>query len=172
MKNRIVLAALATTLIVGCQSTSSETQSTTTSNTTNSYSTLTSAALTTALQVWGQQSTTTSSTASTLASSIQQAANVTTEQATGGVGSLLALAQNNLSTTQNTELGSLIPGYDTLKSTGLTSLITNSSAVDTAFSALGMDSSMVSTFAPIMLNSLQSQGASSSLVSALGSIWQ
>lgn len=172
MKNRIVLAALATTLIVGCQSTSSETQNTTTSNTTNSYSTLTNAALMAALQAWGQQNSGSTTSTSTLASSIQQATNVTTEQAAGGVGSLLALAQNNLSTTQNTELGSLIPGYDTLKSTGLTSLITNNTAVDTAFSALGMNSSMVSTFAPIILNSLQTQGASSSLVSALGSIWQ
>lgn len=167
MKQYVILATLVATL-VGCQSTSNETPATTTTNDTGNYSALAGVALTAAMQAWGQQSTG----STPLVDSVQQATNVTAEQAVGGVGSLLALAQNSLNTTQNTELESLIPGYNALSSTGLSSMITNSTAVTSAFSALGLDPTMVSAFAPIILNSLQSQGASSTLLSALGTIWQ
>ncbi|KOO10989.1 hypothetical protein AKJ18_31430, partial [Vibrio xuii] len=69
-------------------------------------------------------------------------------------------------------LAGLIPGYDMLQQTGLTSMIANSEMVKSSFSALGMDPSLVSTFAPIILQALQSQGASTGLLSSLGSIWQ
>jgi hypothetical protein len=88
------------------------------------------------------------------------------------VGSLLALAQNNLGESQNSELAGLIPGYDSLQSTGLTAMIANNETVKSAFTALGMDPSLISTFVPIILQTLQSQGASSSLLSSLGTIWQ
>ncbi|PTP93444.1 DUF2780 domain-containing protein, partial [Vibrio splendidus] len=44
--------------------------------------------------------------------------------------------------------------------------------VESAFAGLGMDSSMVTTFAPIILQALQSQGATSGLMDSLAAIWQ
>ncbi|WP_244230749.1 DUF2780 domain-containing protein [Vibrio ouci] len=126
------------------------------------------AALTGAISAWGQQG----AADTDLAGQIQQATNVTSDQAIGGVGSLLALAQNSLGSSQNQELGSLIPGYDVLESTGLSKMITDSGAVDSAFSALGMDPALVSSFTPLIINALQAQGASSGLTSALAGIWQ
>jgi hypothetical protein len=166
MNKRIILAALVTAALVGCQSTSTGNQASTDSN--GAYSALAGAALTAAMQAWGAQGGETLS----LADSVQQATSVSTDQAVGGVGSLLALAQNSLSSTQNSELGGLVPGYSALSSSGLTSLITSSDAVNNAFSAMGLDPSMVSTFAPIILSALQSQGASSTLINSLGTIWQ
>lgn len=164
MKKQVILAALVTVALAGCQSTSTETASEDNSN----YSALAGVALSTALQAYGQQS----AQSSNLADAVQTATNVSSDQAVGGVASLLALAQNSLNSAQNTELEGLVPGYDTLASSGLTSLITNSGAVDSAFSAIGLDPALVSTFAPILLSVLQTQGASSTLLDALGSIWQ
>lgn len=168
MKQHALVAALATIMLFGCQSTGSDTSTATASNGNSDYSALTGVALTAAMQAWGDQS----DTSAVLADSVQQAANVTTEQAVGGVGSLLALAQNSVSTEQSTELAGLIPGYEALNSTGLSSLITSSGALDSAFTALGLDPSLVSVFAPVMLNTLQSQGASSTLINSLGAIWE
>lgn len=167
MKKRVVLTAALTLALVGCQSTGEQSQTTSESSNSN-YSALAGAALTGAIQAWSQQGAANTD----LASQIQQATNVTSDQAIGGVGSLLALAQNSLGSTQNQELGGLIPGYDVLESSGLSSLITNSSAVDSAFSALGMDPALVSTFAPLLISALQTQGASSGLTQALSTIWQ
>ncbi len=101
---------------------------------------------------------------------------VSDTQAAGGVGSLLSLAQSKLTGSNSSELESLIPGLDQLtslagSSTG-TSSITDISSVNSAFEKLGLDSSMVSQFAPIVLEYLTSQGASSGLLSSLTSIWQ
>jgi hypothetical protein len=166
MNNKLVIAVLASAVLFGCQNTSSGTQES--STTTNSYSSMASSALFAAANAWGQQN----QQSSTLADAIQQSTNVTSEQALGGVGSLLALAQNNLGESQNSELAGLIPGYDSLQSTGLTAMIANNETVKSAFTALGMDPSLISTFVPIILQTLQSQGASSSLLSSLGTIWQ
>ncbi len=166
MNNKLVITVLASAVLFGCQNTSSGTQES--STTTNSYSSMASSALLAATSAWGQQN----QQSSTLADAIQQSTNVTSEQALGGVGSLLALAQNNLGQSQNSELAGLIPGYDGLQSTGLTAMIANNETVKSAFTALGMDPSLISTFVPIILQTLQSQGASSSLLSSLGTIWQ
>ncbi|KJY84263.1 hypothetical protein TW81_05565 [Vibrio galatheae] len=165
MKKHVLLLSILSVSLLGCQATGSSEPSTTSTN--SAYSDLASTALTGALQMWGQQNG-----SEDLTSSIQQATGVTSEQAAGGIGSLFALAQSSLGESQNSELGELIPGYDQLESSGLSSMITNSGALDSAFSALGMDPSMVSTFAPIVISALQSQGASSSLVQALSTLWQ
>ncbi|MDK9758897.1 DUF2780 domain-containing protein, partial [Vibrio sp. D173a] len=98
-------------------------------------------------------------------------ASVTSDQALGGIGSMLALAQNSLGSADNKELSSLIPGMSTLESTGLTSILNSQGAVESAFSGLGMDSLMITTFAPIILQALQSQGATSGLLDSLSAIW-
>ncbi|RTZ14766.1 hypothetical protein EJ063_15780 [Vibrio aquaticus] len=167
MKKHVVLTAALTFAMVGCQSTGEQSQESSEGNSSN-YSALAGAALSGAIQTWSQQGAANTD----LAGQIQQATNVTSDQAIGGVGSLLALAQNSLGSTQSQELGSLIPGYDVLENSGLSSLITNSGAVDSAFSALGMDPALVSTFAPLLINALQAQGASTGLTQALSTIWQ
>jgi hypothetical protein len=165
MKKHVILAAIVTSALLGCQSTSTGTAS---DDNNSNYSALAGAAISAAMQAWEQQN----SGGSTLADAVQSTTNVSTEQAAGGVASLLALAQNSLSPAQSTELEGLVPGYDTLASSGLSSLLTSSGAVESAFSAIGLDPSMVSTFAPIILQVLQTQGASSMLLDALGSVWQ
>ncbi|WP_038175194.1 MULTISPECIES: DUF2780 domain-containing protein [Vibrio] len=167
MNKRILLGSCLTLALLGCQSTGTQGDTTQASNT--NYNQLATAALTGALQVWGQQS---GAASTDLASTVQQASGVTSEQAVGGIGSMLALAQSSLGSSQSSELANLIPGYELLESSGLSSMITNSGAVDSAFAALGMDPAMVSTFAPLIINALQSQGASSALMQGLSSIWQ
>ena len=46
-----------------------------------------------------------------------------------------------------------------------------SSLTSSAFSMLGMDTGMISQFAPVMLNYLGGQGVSNNLLGSLGSIW-
>lgn len=167
MIKHILLGSCLTVALLGCQSTGTQGDTTQANNT--SYNQLATAALTGALQAWGQQS---GAASTDLASAVQQASGVTSEQAVGGIGSMLALAQSSLGNTQSDELANLIPGYDLLESSGLSSMINNSTAVDSAFEALGMDPAMVSTFAPLIINALQSQGASSALMQGLTSIWQ
>ncbi|PWI33643.1 hypothetical protein DI392_09275 [Vibrio albus] len=111
---------------------------------------------------------------SPIVSALTGALDVTPSQATGGAGALLSLASGSLSSSENSELASLIPGMDSLQSSvpGLSSLSTSMDAVNTIFGQLGMDSSMVSQFAPIILQYLTGQGASSGLLSSLTSLWQ
>ncbi len=101
---------------------------------------------------------------------------VSDKQAAGGVGSLLSLAQNQLSDSNSSELESLMPGLDQLTSLASTSSslskISDMEAVNKVFNQLGLDSSMVTQYAPIILQYLTSQGASSDLLSSLTSIWQ
>jgi len=101
---------------------------------------------------------------------------VSETQAAGGVGSLLTLAQNQLSDTNSAELESLLPGLDQLTSlagsSSTLSSITDLAAVNKIFNQLGLDSSMVSQYAPIILQYLTSQGASSGLLTSLSALWQ
>lgn len=164
MDKKIVVAALASMALMGCQSTN---DSTNTSNET-AYSSIASAALMGAIQAWSSQN----STNTDLVSSLQNTANVSSEQAIGGLGSMLALAQNTLSSGETKEMAGLIPGFDSLQSSGLSAMIANNETVKSAFSAMGMDPSLISTFAPIILSALQSQGASNGLLDSLGAVWQ
>ncbi|KJY75634.1 DUF2780 domain-containing protein [Vibrio nigripulchritudo] len=99
---------------------------------------------------------------------------VSPTQATGGAGALLALASNSLSSSQNSELASSIPGLSSLTGSipGLTGLASNFGAVTDIFTKLGLDPSMVGQFAPIILKYLGSQNASTGLLDSLGQIWK
>ncbi|HIF6031015.1 TPA: DUF2780 domain-containing protein [Vibrio parahaemolyticus] len=97
---------------------------------------------------------------------------VSTEQAAGGSSALIALAQSQLSQQNSTELQSLIPGLSNLK--GAQSLLGNIeslSAVQSAFNALGLDPSMISQFAPVILGYLNERGASEGLLKSLSGLW-
>ncbi|CAI2299976.1 DUF2780 domain-containing protein [Vibrio parahaemolyticus] len=97
---------------------------------------------------------------------------VSTEQAAGGSSALIALAQSQLSQQNSTELQSLIPGLSNLK--GAQTLLGNIeslSAVQSAFNALGLDPSMISQFAPVILGYLNEQGASEGLLKSLSGLW-
>ncbi len=111
---------------------------------------------------------------SPLVSALTSQLDVSPEQATGGAGALLALATNSLSGEQSNELSGLIPGMSQLQESvpGLLGMADNMSAVTDIFSQLGLDSSMISQFAPIILQYLTGQGASSGLLGSLGSLWQ
>ena len=77
---------------------------------------------------------------------------VSTEQAAGGTGALLALAQSQLSDQNSSELKSLIPGMSSLD--GAQSLLGNIeslSAVQSTFDKLGLDPSMISQSTSIPL---------------------
>ena len=97
---------------------------------------------------------------------------VSKEQAVGGSGALLALAQSELSDENSSELESLVPGLSTLSSAqSLLGNVESLSAVQSTFDTLGLDSSMISQFAPVILQYLNEQGASEGLLSSLTGLW-
>ena len=99
---------------------------------------------------------------------------VSTDQAAGGAGALLSLAGGALSKPESKELGNLIPGMDSLTGAipgGLGSMISNMDGVNKAFSALGLDPALIGQFAPIIMQYLGSQDASSGLMGSLGKLW-
>ncbi|AVB18289.1 MULTISPECIES: DUF2780 domain-containing protein [Pseudomonas syringae group] len=123
--------------------------------------------------------------------------NVTPEQAVGGTGALLGLAKNKLTSTDYSQLAKSVPGLEQMSGTsaldslgganGLGGLlgksgnnsmlnsalgnVQNMGDVNTAFKALGMDSTMVSQFAPLILQYLGQQGASGSALQSLSGLW-
>ena len=119
--------------------------------------------------------------------------NVSSEQAIGGTSALLNLAKNQLPGADYSQLLSSVPALSHLTGGGLggqvgalggllgksNPLAKNSvpsemnSLVDvsSAFSALGMDSGMIGQFAPVLLQFLGDQGASSVLLQSLSGIW-
>ncbi|BCN23074.1 DUF2780 domain-containing protein [Vibrio alfacsensis] len=97
---------------------------------------------------------------------------VSTEQAAGGASALLALAQSHLSETNSSELNSLIPGLSSLGGAqDMLGGIENFSAVQSTFDKLGLNPSMISQFAPVILSYLEGQGASDGLMSSLTGLW-
>ncbi|AKA83072.1 DUF2780 domain-containing protein [Pseudomonas synxantha] len=131
-----------------------------------------------------------------LLSALTSQLNITPEQAVGGTGAMLGLAKNKLSGNDYSQLGNSVPGLDQLsgnnalgslgalsgllgqkggsKTSGLDGLlgdVKNTNDLNTAFSALGMDSGMVSQFAPVILQYLGGQGASNSVLSKLAQAW-
>lgn len=144
----------------------------------------------------GQQKATAAPEAAGLLNALGTQLNVTPEQAVGGTGALLGLAKNKLAGNDYTNLSKSVPGIDQLSGAsalgslgGLGGLLGGNSSggksaidsalgnvqsmndVNTAFSALGMDSGMVSQFVPVILQYLGGQGASGSALSALSSVW-
>ncbi len=168
MNKKVVLATLVSVALMGCQSTAKDSSQASSTTNSNGYSELANAALMGAVSNWSSDN----SANSGLVSALQSTANVSSEQALGGMGAMLALAQNSLGSSETSELAGLIPGFDSLQSSGLTAMIANNDMVKSAFSALGLDPSLISTFAPIIIKSLQSQGASSGLLESLGAIWK
>jgi hypothetical protein len=120
---------------------------------------------------------------------------VTPEQAVGGTGALLGLAKNKLAGNDYSQLSKSVPGLDQLAGTsalgklgGLESVLGGSNGgnsalssalgnvqnmgdVNTAFKALGMDSSKVSQFVPVILQYLGQQGAGGTALQSLAGVW-
>tara|TARA_R110000751_G_scaffold42052_7_gene98074 strand:- start:27 stop:467 length:441 start_codon:yes stop_codon:yes gene_type:complete len=131
--------------------------------------------------------------AADLMSSLTSQLGVSSTQALGGSAAMLALAQSQLGTSATSELSTDVPQLSSLTSssslstlsslaslsgndnaTALASTVGNvddSASLDSAFSALGMDSSMVSQFAPVLLSYMGGEGVSSTLLSSLSSMW-
>jgi hypothetical protein len=125
------------------------------------------------------------------------ALNVTPQQAVGGTGALLSLAQNSLGSDQYSQLSGAVPGLDQLTgSNGLNQLgalsgllggaqqqpvpaqtgallnnVSNLQQLNQAFSALGMQTGLVAQFAPILLQFLGAQGVGNSLLQNLSGAW-
>jgi hypothetical protein len=117
--------------------------------------------------------------------------NVTPEQAIGGAGAMLGLAKNQLSSTDYSELSKSVPGIDLLSGGGQLGLLSgllgssgkaagldnvlgnlnNTNDLNSAFSALGMDTGMIGLFAPVLLQFFGQQGVGGSLLTNLGGIW-
>lgn len=121
------------------------------------------------------------------------ALNVSPEQAVGGTSALLNLAKNHLPSTDYSQLLSSVPALSNLADNdlgnqvgavsgllGKTNPLAKSAAqsemhsltdVGNAFSALGMDASMVSQFAPTLLQLIGNQGVGQPLLGTLTSLW-
>ncbi|WP_256582214.1 DUF2780 domain-containing protein [Pseudomonas sp. MYb185] len=119
--------------------------------------------------------------------------NVSSEQAVGGTSALLSLAKNQLPSTDYSQLLSSVPALSNLAGNdlgnqvgavsgllGKTNPLAKSAAqsemhsltdVGNAFSALGMDASMVSQFAPTLLQFIGNQGVGQPLLGTLTSLW-
>lgn len=138
----------------------------------------------------GNQNTTAAPEAAGLLNTVGTQLNVTPEQAIGGTGALLGLAKNKLSSADYSQMTQAVPGLDLLSGAGAlgslggllggsgNSAATNAlgnvksmADVNSAFTALGMDSGLVGQFAPLILQYLGQQGASGSALQSLGSLW-
>lgn len=108
---------------------------------------------------------------------LQDQLGVTETQAIGGTGALLQLAKSGLDSDSISALTGKAPGLSGLMGRGnglgggLLSGISSMNGVQSAFSALGMDSTMIQQFVPIVMGFLGDQGASSSLLGKLQGLW-
>ena len=111
---------------------------------------------------------------SELVSSLKDQLGVSTEQAAGGAGALLAMASNDLSGASSEEFSGLSSNLGGLLNSAKTagSSLDSMAAVKTAFEKLGLDSSMVEQYVPIVLDYLGDEGASSGLLSSLTNLWK
>jgi hypothetical protein len=87
---------------------------------------------------------------------------VTPQQAAGGVGSMLSDAKGQLSPNDFSTVASALPGADKYMSLASDAFgsISNSAALGSAFSKLGMSPDMVSKFAPIVTDYAGKYGSS------------
>jgi hypothetical protein len=101
---------------------------------------------------------------------------VTSEQASGGAGSLFKMAQSNLSEDDFSQIAEVVPGIDDMMSAvapagkepstagavasmlGDNNSAGNLASLASSFGDLGMDSNMIGQFMPIILDYLKSQG--------------
>lgn len=111
---------------------------------------------------------------SELVNSLKDQLGVSTEQAAGGAGALLAMASTKLSGESGEEFSGLSSNLSGLLNSAKTagSSLDSMAAVKTAFEKLGLDSSMVEQYVPIVLDYLGDEGASSGLLSSLTNLWK
>jgi hypothetical protein len=87
-----------------------------------------------------------------LVSSLSSSLGVTPTQAIGGTAVLLNSAKNKIQPSQYSELTKQTPGLGDILGSGSTASLLSGASVANQFEALGMNPSMVSQFAPIILN--------------------
>lgn len=117
--------------------------------------------------------------AQALVNSLSTDLGVTQQQAAGGAGALLAMAQNNLSADQFSGILSKVPGLDSLLGGGegggiagsMLGNISSLEGVTKAFSALGLSPDMISQFAPKILGFLGGEGVAGGVLNSLGGLW-
>ncbi len=94
----------------------------------------------------------------TLLSTLTGQLGVTPKQAIGGTAALMNVAKESMPAADYAELLKSVPGLSSMISgnealvNGAMQMMGGSDMVNQTFSALGMDSSMVSRFAPVLLN--------------------
>ncbi|MGJ3257756.1 MAG: DUF2780 domain-containing protein [Alcanivorax sp.] len=117
--------------------------------------------------------------AKALVDSLSTDLGVSGQQAAGGAGALLAMAQSNLSGDQFSGVLNKVPGLESLLGGGegggmMSSMLGNISSmqgVTKAFSALGMTPEMVSQFAPKILGFLGDKGVTGQVLNSLKGLW-
>jgi len=114
-----------------------------------------------------------SSESTSLVSMLTQQLGVTETQATGGTAALLGKAKSAMSSTDYAGLLSAVPELSSFSGGSGTSMLDSlgGDSLTQQFSALGMDSSMVGKFVPILLDYVNTSGGSEMtgmLKSALG----
>jgi len=113
----------------------------------------------------------TKSTNSDLLGSLTKQLGVTETQAAGGTAALLSMASQNLSGADSSLLKSVLPAeLSSTLSSQMLNQVTNMAGVQSAFSALGLDASMVQQFAPIILQYVTANGGSD-LLGSLTKLW-
>lgn len=96
------------------------------------------------------------------------------KQAAGGAGAMLAMAYQSLDEKQSSELLNIVPGMDSLTNMipgNLGGNIKDLTALSQIFNLLGLNSSMVQKFTPVVLKYLAEKGASESLLGKLSKMW-
>jgi hypothetical protein len=86
-----------------------------------------------------------------LVSSLTSSLDVTPSQAIGGTAVLLNSAKSKMQPTQYSELTNQTPGLVDIINSGAATSLLGSATPQSQFQALGMDSSMIKQFAPIIL---------------------
>lgn len=111
---------------------------------------------------------------SELVNTLKSELGVSTTQAAGGAGALLALASNKLPADDSNELDGLSSQLGGLLNTAKSASgsLDSMAAVKSAFEKLGLDNSMVEQYAPIVLDYLNKEGASSGLMDSLTGLWK
>ena len=113
----------------------------------------------------------TKSTSGDLLGSLTSQLGVTETQAAGGTAALLSMASQNLSGADSSLLKSILPAeLSSTLSSQMLSQVTDLAGVQSAFSALGLDASMVQQFAPILLQYVTANGGSD-LLGSLTKLW-
>jgi len=114
-------------------------------------------------------------TSNPLVSSLTSGLGVNPEQAVGGTGAMLGLAQSKLSPEQFASISNAIPGAsDITKAAGPligASPVTSMTDVNSAFSKLGMSPDMVSKFEPVLGDAV-AKGGGPQAASLLGGLFK